>query len=162
MFGEPEATLRLSVRGKGKLVAYYENICALVDSLEVCKNLAENMNILDYVKIAKLINIVTGMELGPDDVARVGERVINLERAYDIREGIRREHDTLPVKFLKEPLRVGPSVGHVIELEEMLNEYYSVRGWDISTGIPRSNKLMELGLRDVVEDLKKRGIQLKE
>ncbi|MEM4824741.1 MAG: aldehyde ferredoxin oxidoreductase family protein, partial [Desulfurococcaceae archaeon] len=68
MFGEPEATLRLGVKGKGKLVAYYENICALVDSLGVCKNLAENMNILDYKKIARLIESVTGLELSPSNV----------------------------------------------------------------------------------------------
>jgi len=162
MFGEPEATLRLGVKGKGKLVAYCENICALVDSLEVCKNLAENMNILDYVRIAKLVNVVTGIELSPEEVAKVGERIVNLERAYDVREGIRREHDTLPARFLKEPIRTGPSAGQVIELEEMLEEYYRVRNWDPSTGIPRASKLRELGLHEVVEDLKARGVPLKE
>ena len=158
MFGEPEATLRLGVKGKGKLVAYYENICALVDSLGVCKNLAENMNILDYGKMAKLIEAVTGMNITPIEVEVIGERIINLERIYNVREGVKREHDTLPERFLKEPLKRGASAGHVIELEKMLMEYYDTRGWDKNTSIPTAEKLKALNLIDVLEDLQRRGL----
>ena len=158
MFGEPEATLRLGVKGKGKLVAYYENICALVDSLGVCKNLAENMNILDYGKMAKLIEAVTGMNITPIEVEVIGERIINLERIYNVREGVKREHDTLPERFLKEPLKRGASAGHVIELEKMLMEYYDTRGWDKNTGIPTAEKLKALNLIDVLEDLQRRRL----
>jgi len=158
MFGEPEATLRLGVKGKGKLVAYYENICALVDSLGVCKNLAENMNILDYWKISRLIEAITGMDVTPMEVEAIGERIINLERIYDIREGVRREQDTLPERFLKEPLKMGTSAGHVIELESMLEEYYNVRGWDKKTGIPTAKKLEELDLKDVLEELNRKKL----
>ncbi|MCC6022900.1 MAG: aldehyde ferredoxin oxidoreductase family protein [Desulfurococcaceae archaeon] len=158
MFGEPEATLRLGVRGKGRLVAYYENLCALVDSLGVCKNLAENMDILNYQKVAKLVEAVTGMTLSVAEVEAIGERIVNLERVYDVREGVRREHDVLPERFLREPLKVGASTGHVIELDLMLDEYYRVRGWDVRSGIPTVRKLEELGLRDVVEDLRRMGL----
>lgn len=161
MFCESEATLRLGIRGKGKLVAYYENICALIDSLEVCKNIAENMNILTYDKIAKLISITTGLNVSIKDVILIGERIVNIERAYIVREGIRRKDDTLPKRFLKEPIREGPSKGHVIELEKMLREYYKVRKWDPETGIPTINKLKELGLHDIIEDLKKHKVPLK-
>jgi len=160
MFGEPEATMRLGVRGKGKLVAYYENICALVDSLEVCKNLAENMNILDYEKTARLLTAITGLSFTIDEVRDIGERIINLERAYLVREGIRRKDDTLPKRFLKEPMPNGRSKGHIIELQQMLDEYYEVRGWDIKTGIPKESVLKRLGLDDVVQDLKRRGVEL--
>jgi len=158
MFGESEATLRLGVKGKGKLVAYYENICALVDSLGVCKNLAENMNILNYVKVARLVDAVTGMNVSPAEVESIGERIVNLERVYDIREGIRREHDTLPRRFLEEPLKIGASTGHVIELGAMLEEYYEVRGWDRKSGIPTARKLKELGLANVMEELNRMGL----
>lgn len=154
MFNEPEATLRLGVRGKGKLVAYYENICALVDSLSVCKNLAENMNILDYPKIARLIEAVAGFEIKPLEVQAIGERIVNLERVYNVREGVRKTHDTLPKRFLSEPLEEGASAGHVVELEPMLMEYYEVRGWDKDTGIPTREKLEELGLTDIANDLR--------
>lgn len=158
MFNEPEATLRLGVRGKGKLVAHYENICALVDSLGVCKNLAENMDVLNYERIAKLVRAVTGMELSPSEVVAVGERVINVERAYIVREGVRKTHDTLPPRFLKEPLERGASAGHVVELDVMLGEYYRARGWDEDTGLPTPEKLRELGLHSVLEDLRSRGV----
>lgn len=158
MFGEPEATLRLGVKGKGRLVAYYENICALVDSLGVCKNLAENMNILDYEKTARLVEAVTGIELSPREIEAIGERIVNLERVYIAREGVRSIHDTLPQRFLREPLGKGPSAGHIIELETMLKEYYRVRGWDEETGLPTPEKLKELGLSDVLEDMQSRGI----
>ncbi len=160
LFGEPEATLRLGVKGKGKLVAYYENWCAVVDSIEVCKNIAENMEILTFDRIAELLNIVTGIEVSKDDVIAVGERIVNLERAYLAREGIRRKDDRLPKRFLVERIKDGPSKGHIIELETMLDEYYEVRGWDLINGLPTTRKLVELGLSDVVEDLERRGIKL--
>ncbi|RLF17735.1 MAG: aldehyde:ferredoxin oxidoreductase [Thermoprotei archaeon] len=161
LFGEPEATLRLGVRGKGKLIAYYENWCALVDSLEVCKNIAENMEILPPDKIAEALRIVTGITMNVNEVMKIGERIVNIERAYIVREGIRRANDILPKRFLKEPIQKGPSAGHVIELEQMLDEYYKARGWDPKTGIPTIKKLRELNLDDVAKDLISHGIKLR-
>ncbi|MCD6508800.1 MAG: aldehyde ferredoxin oxidoreductase family protein [Thermoprotei archaeon] len=161
LFGEAEATMRLGVRGKGKLVAYYENWCAVVDSLEVCKNIAENMEILPFDKMAKLIEIVVGMKTCASDMMRIGERIVNIERAYIVRQGVRRRDDVLPRRFLKEPIAEGPSMGHVIELEVMLDEYYKERGWDPQTGIPTAEKLHELGLHEVVEDLRRNGVELR-
>lgn len=161
MFGEPESTLRLGIRGKGKLVAYYENVCALVDSLGICKNLAENMNILDYRRIARLVEAVTGIELTPVEVESIGERIVNLERMYNAREGINKLHDTLPTRFTNEPLATGPSTGHVVELEIMLKEYYRVREWSEETGLPTIEKLEKLGLYDVLEDAYKRRLLFK-
>jgi len=162
LFGEPEATLRLGVRGKGRLVAYYENWCAVVDSIEVCKNIAENMEILQPRQIAEVLNAVVGMEVSEAEVLAVGERIVNLERAYLVREGVRRKDDTLPKRFLAEPMSNGPSKGHTIELDRMLDEYYEVRGWDPTDGVPTAGKLLGLGLNDVVEDLRNRGIRLSE
>jgi aldehyde:ferredoxin oxidoreductase len=116
------------------------------------------MDILNYQKVAKLVEAVTGMTLSVAEVEAIGERIVNLERVYDVREGVRREHDTLPERFLREPLKVGTSAGHVIELDLMLDEYYRVRGWDVRSGIPTARKLEELGLRDVVEDLRRMGL----
>ena len=123
----------------------------------MCKNLAENMDILNYEKIARLIEIVTGYSLTPAEVKFIGERIVNIERAYDVREGIRRVHDTLPRRFLEEPVSYGPSAPHVIELEVMLDEYYEARGWDVKTGLPTKAKLLELGLDFAAEELEKLG-----
>ena len=160
LFGVPEATLRLSYRGKGKLVRYFENWCAIIDSLEVCKNLAENMELLPFKKAAEIAEAVTGIHFTEDSMFEIGERIVNLERAYLVREGIRRKDDYLPERFIKEPLPDGNSKGAVFEIEPMLNEYYAEREWDLKTGIPKVEKLRKLGLDYVVEDLRRNGVNI--
>lgn len=88
----------------------------------------------------------------------IGERIVNLERIYNAREGINRLHDTLPARFINEPLKNGPSAGHVVELEIMLKEYYNVREWGEEYGLPTIEKLKKLGLHDVLEDFYKRQL----
>ena len=85
---------------------------------------------------------------------------MNLERVYIVREGIRREDDRLPDRFLKEPLgeECGDSSGSVVELEPMLDEYYRAHEWSPDSGVPKKSKLKELGLDFIVKDLKERGI----
>ena len=84
-------------------------------------------------------------------------------RAFAVREGLRRKDDTLPRRFLTEPIPDGPSKGMVITeemLEIMKDEYYGVRGWDGSTGIPTPERLLSLDLPDIAEEMRK--ILLKE
>lgn len=159
-FGVPESAFRLEYKGKGKVVKFYEERSALSDSLNVCKNTVVNMEILPFSQAAELLTATTGIDFTENTVQRAAERIVNLERAYIVREGIRRKDDTLPERFLKEPLpkECGPSAGSVVELEPMLNEYYQAHGWDTETGIPTEEKLNELGLMWVVKDLRSRGI----
>jgi len=161
MFGVPEATLRLAHKGKGKLVRYFENWCAIIDSLEVCKNLAENMELLPFNRAAEITEVTTGFHFTEEAVFGIGERIINLERAYLIREGIRRRDDYLPARFLKEPLPDGNSKGAIFEIEPMLNEYYAERDWDSETGVPKAEKLRKIGLAYIVEDLKRNRVKMK-
>ena len=83
-----------------------------------------------------------------EEVRQAGERIVNLERLIIAREGITRADDTLPRRFLKEPLGPAdnPSAGSVVDLDQMLDEYYEARGWDLVTGLPLPAKLAELGL----------------
>jgi len=76
----------------------------------------------------------------------VAERVFNLERMFNVREGFGRKDDVCPERFLKEPMPDGPSAGQIFEAEQLLEDYYRVRGWDSKTGIPSEAKLKELGL----------------
>lgn len=154
MFGIGEATLRLGYRGKGKLVSYFEDWCAVIDSLEPCKNIMENMEILTFDRAAEVIGATTGFEMSPSEVRRVGERIINMERAFNVREGIRRRDDILPRRFREETLPEGASKGTVFEQEPMLDEYYAERSWNLETGVPTRSKLIDLKLRYVANDLK--------
>jgi aldehyde:ferredoxin oxidoreductase len=82
-----------------------------------------------------------------------------LERAYIVREGMRRKDDSLPKRFLMEPLPDGSSKGMIFEMEPMLDEYYREREWNPKTGIPRAEKLRKIGLGYVIEDLKINGVK---
>ena len=81
-------------------------------------------------------------------LSRVGERIINLERLFNVREGVRRAQDVLPWRVMHEPIPDGPSAGmHCppAELSAMLDEYYALRGWD-ADGVPTPARLASLGL----------------
>jgi aldehyde:ferredoxin oxidoreductase len=153
MFGIPEATLRLANRGKGKLISYFEDWCAVIDSLEPCKNIMENMEILTFDKAAKAIEAVIGLKLSLSEVRGIGTRIVNLERAFNVREGMTRSDDTLPRRFRESPLSEGLSSGTVVKLDPMLDEYYSERGWNLKTGIPTRKTLENLSLEYVADDL---------
>jgi aldehyde:ferredoxin oxidoreductase len=108
----------------------------------------------------KLLAAATGVESCADMnyMQKVGERIINLERAFNVREGFGRKDDKLPARMLTEPLHTlgAPGEGEVVrEMEEFLDRYYDLRGWD-KEGIPTAKKLAELGLAEMTKDVSTR------
>jgi aldehyde:ferredoxin oxidoreductase len=90
-----------------------------------------------------------------EDVERIGERIWNLERAFNVREGVQRSQDVLPYRVMHEPVLEGMHKGMYCppeELNAMLDTYYALRGWT-SEGIPTREKLAALGLVSVVREL---------
>ncbi len=155
MFGSEEAVDLFGVKGKGRLVAWHENVRAVHDSLEICVyNTARTPVSREVIKhalffpeaLARLIHAVTGISLTKKDVLKIGERIVNIERLFNAKRGFNRKHDTLPDRFLKEPMPEGPFKGQVVKLEPMLDEYYEARNWDVKTGLPTKEKLQELGI----------------
>ncbi len=149
-YGIPETAFRLEYKGKGLLVKHFEEMAAIADATGVCKNTYNNMEVLDWDETAELLQAATGWDLDGEEVRQIGERIVNLERLFIARQGITRQDDTLPSRFLKEPMPEGSgdSSGSVLELEPMLDEYYRARGWDMQSGLPTDEKLQELGLGD--------------
>jgi aldehyde:ferredoxin oxidoreductase len=147
-YGIPETAFRLEYKGKGLVVKHFEEMAAIADATGVCKNTYNNMEVLDWEGTAELLRAATGWGITGQEVQRIGERIVNLERLFIAREGITRQDDTLPRRFLEDPLPEGsgPSTGSMLELEPMLDEYYRARGWDVETGLPTREKLEELGL----------------
>ena len=99
--------------------------------------------------IADLLTGATGIPFTAQQVQQIGERVNNIARLFNIREGFTRKDDTLPLRLMTEPIKAGASAGQLIgqkDLDEMLDEYYSERGWDMA-GTPTDAKLKELGLK---------------
>jgi aldehyde:ferredoxin oxidoreductase len=98
-------------------------------------------------QITPFLHSATGIEVfgSSDEVMKIGERVNNLVRLFNIREGLTKDLDTLPKRFFSEPLKEGPCRDRVVELDQLREEYYLVRGWDES-GFPEKDKLAELGI----------------
>lgn len=132
-------------KGKGKLVAYFENLRALNDSLEMCKFFYRNDWTFEE-SIARIYSAVTGMKMSPDEALLAGERIVQLERLFNLREGLKVEDDTLPPRIINEPLINGPAVGEVCDPTFMLKEYYGIRDWDMNDGYPSNARLQKLGL----------------
>ena len=115
------------------------------------------MELLPFKTAAEVTKAVTGIPFTEDEMFDIGERIVNLERAYIVQEGIRRKDDYLPKRFLTEPLPNGNSKGSIFEIEPMLDEYYDARGWERRSGWPTREKLVELGLEDVADQLNSMG-----
>ena len=149
---------RLSYEGKGELCKWNQDIrTATCDCPTMCAFLLDTaMPATAAENTAALMEAVTGMVYTAQEVVDVGERVINLAKAFNVREGFTRADDTLPKRLMEEPLKAGASKGEVIakaDLDLMLNEYYTARGWDTATGVPTRGKLEALRLGYVADDL---------
>jgi aldehyde:ferredoxin oxidoreductase len=104
--------------------------------------------------LAKLLSTCTGTEMTGDDLMKIGERIYNVERAFNIREGMGRKDDTLPESFFVEKVTPwGPTGMSEGRFQEMLDQYYQFRGWD-REGIPTKEKLDELSLGHLGEQLR--------
>jgi aldehyde:ferredoxin oxidoreductase len=137
---------RFTLDGKGEITKYNQDITALYETGISC-TFAQWYH-SDLTFYGNLLTAATGIKefANPDYLWSVGERIVNLERMFNVREGFGRRDDAFPLRLTDEPLPSGPSAGQVFEQEPLLDDYYRVRGWDIETGIPTGTKLKELGL----------------
>jgi len=149
----PEIADRLNPKYKGIMVKKCEDFCRLIECVGVCLYGTEIPPVYYYGDIVRALELSTGMKLTEGDLQVTGERVVNLNRAFNAREGITRRDDTLPSRLTSVPAPKGPSKGEVVELDRMLGEYYLQRGWDGETGLPMREKLEEIGLGDIADDL---------
>lgn len=137
--------------GRGELVAEGEDQEAVLDSLALCKFIRGCFADL-YAEAAEIYELVTGLDLSAEDLRRAGERIANLKKAFNIREGWRREDDTLPPRILGDMLPSGVARGVGLtraELDLMIAAYYRARGWTPDGLIPET-KLRDLALWELV------------
>ncbi len=141
---------RYDLKGKPHLVKTMQDYTAVFDSLALCKFLIHSG--VQPSLIAEGLSSITGWEVDREWLLKVGERVFNLKRAYNYRCGTgTRKSDRLP-KLVLIPLKEGGAKGYVPKLDPLLSEYYKLRGWT-EDGVPSREKLVELGLKDVAEDI---------
>ncbi len=136
---------------RGRITAAGEDFSAVLDSLIWCKFLRKAFNDL-YAESAEIYERITGWPMTADDLRQSGERINNLKKLFNIREGWTRDHDTLPPRVLDETLPTGVVQGVGLnreDLDMMIRSYYRARGWTEDGLIPES-KLRELDLVEAV------------
>ncbi|MHB1654277.1 MAG: aldehyde ferredoxin oxidoreductase family protein [Desulfitobacteriaceae bacterium] len=131
-----------SIEFKAEYVKNEQDLISIVDSAGLCIFATFALNARQLVRLLYSVTGFTAFR-ETDEVLETGERIYNLTRLYNQREGV--EKDTLPQRLLEEKMPDGPAKGNLTPLSEMLAEYYLIRGWD-EEGSPSEAKLKELGL----------------
>jgi aldehyde:ferredoxin oxidoreductase len=141
---------RLASEGKEGMIKGARDFRMVMDSAMYCafQGMAVGMP-----ELCGLLEAITGQAWTVPQLLELGERCSNVERALNVREGLRRKDDRLPGRLLEEPMPEGPTQGEVVDLEPMLDAFYAACGWDVATGIPTHEKLQSLGLGQLAEDL---------
>ena len=162
IYGSRYAADPRAYKDKPKLVFDMEHIRAVTDCVEICAFISfwSDPVFPSLEDIAAFVKAVTGQEWSIADFHRLGERIVNVEKAINSRAGLTRKDD-YPPKRMFEVIRSGPSKGEYLDFtkfERMLDEYYELHGWDKSTGLQTRKCLVKLGLEDVAEKLEKAGV----
>jgi aldehyde:ferredoxin oxidoreductase len=150
----PEIIVGTETKYKPLVVKDGEEFCAVIDSVGICKFGTLFPPAIYWNTLAKGIKFATGMKMTVERLKKIGERIVNLQRCYNVLHGITKKYDTQPKRLITEKSPSGRARGHVVYLEKMLKEYYKLRGWDEKTGIPKSRKLQRLGIGYVVDKIK--------
>jgi len=165
--GTDKALCSRELEGKAELVIFSEDEITLCDCLSACKMVGVGwfgVRPYDTERRAALLAAGTGVERDLDTLYQFAKRIRNLERAYNIRQGMTRDMETLPKRFMDQPIEYSRdtrsdqrNVLKSSDFEELKDRYYLLRGWDVATGIPTGETLKRTGLGDVAKDLEKRG-----
>ncbi len=139
-FGTPDCVNPYIEDGKVKMVVWHEDYGAVCDSAEMCKYCTFQTYAIMPQDVADLLTCATGRRYSEEDLLRVGERIVNMERLFNLRCGMTPREDTLPRRFLQEGLPEGPARGVTVDLAKMLPGYYAARGWT-KDGVPTREKL---------------------
>jgi aldehyde:ferredoxin oxidoreductase len=134
-----------------------QHMYSLLDSINLCQFVfGPAWQLYGPDHLVKAAQAVTGWDVSLYELMQVGERRLNMLRAFNAREGIGREADTLPKKFFNRPLKGGKTEGYVLDSDEWrqaVDTYYAMCGWDLESGYPTRAKLEALGIGWVAEEL---------
>ena len=150
--GFSEPLDRFSTENKAKWVKVFQDFCEVIESMVACKFSVYAG--LRSPHVVGLISFATGWDVDLDEILKIGERSINLKRLINLRLGFSRKDDILPKRLRSLSLQEGGTQGFIPDVENLLKDYYSLRGWT-DEGVPTKEKLDELSLlTDIGEEYK--------
>jgi aldehyde:ferredoxin oxidoreductase len=143
--------------GKVEFARKTQYLYSMMDSINMCQFVwGPSWQLYGPSHMLKMIEAVTGWDVSMEELLAVGERRLNMMRAFNAAEGISRNQDQLPEKFFDKPLKGGPTDGWKVDKEEFenaLTEYYRQCGWDEKKGVPTRDTLTRLGLDWIADKL---------
>jgi len=145
-FDYPEKLTPFTIEGKAAATKFHQDLGAVMTALGMCSFVSSG--VVSWTTIAAAYSAVTGIETDHWGLLKLGERIWNLKRLFNVKMGVTEKDDTLPRRFLDEPPSTGPIAGKTVPLAPMLKEYYELRGWS-AEGTPEDRKLAELSLNDI-------------
>jgi len=160
MYCMPPEDVSITWEGKALMCRWFEDLYCASDAMGLCFFPIGIFLALGPEYLSKLFSACTGWDTTPEDIVKLGEKSLTLLKVYNVRQGLTRKDDDWPDKFYTEIMSEGPSKGAVLSrdtIKQVLDEYYELRGWDKETGLPTVEKLTELGLSDVADELLKLG-----
>ncbi len=138
---------RFAVEGQAETTSKLQDFVSTINALIICCLLGRERKISHLIE---WFNLTTGWDMDLKEFLMIGERIFNLKRAFNVRRGISRKDDTLPARILTKKRGTGGAAESLPFLGLMLSDYYAYRGWS-EEGIPRKEKLAELGLTESLE-----------
>lgn len=142
---------------RADIVRWHEDAYAATECLGLCVFSSTAAYAVNPENMAAMMSLALGVELSAVELMQAGQRVVTLERCFNMREGATRKDDLLPWRLMHEPVSSGPNAGRLTspeELDMMLDQYYELHGWDKATACPTPETLRTLGLEYVLADLK--------
>ena len=152
--GDEKYAVLDSAEKKPEIVAWHEDFFVMVDALGLCTRSTLCTYVILPNDMAEMFEAGTGIKMSEEDIFEAARRIINLERFYNMREGVRRESDTLPWRLMNEPIQIANgemAVNSADELNMMLDQYYKIREWD-DAGLPLRETIKKYALDTIIKE----------
>lgn len=137
---------------RAEIVRWHEDVYAASEALGFCVFTSTAAFAVNPENMAQLISYGLGVPFDEDQLMLGGQRAVNIERCFNVREGATRKDDRLPWRMMNEEVPTGPNKGMITDqemLDGLLDKYYALHGWDASTAIPNLETLKSLGIEEV-------------
>lgn len=141
----PNNTATTAEGASAARLIWHERFAAALDSAGLCRRLALLAYQVSPTDVSELLSAALGRPVAGADLARLGERIVTLERLFMQQFGTVSTDDTLPRRWRSEPLADGNAAGQLPALDALLAEYYKRHGWD-ANGVPTPKRLAELNI----------------